>query len=651
MSKITYWMMFISILIVLALSVTACANQEATEPAATPSPADGTEEVIAPATEEPTATPEPTPTATPEPKTLVVCQGREPETLYMYGGASSAAQQVFEAIYDGPIDQRSYDYQPIILEKLPDFEEGDALLEPVTVQAGDLVVDSDGNYVELTEGTVVHPAACYADDCAVEFDGAPLEMDRMVAIFKIKEGVSWSDGAPVTADDSVYSWEVNSDPATPFGRYIINRSASYEAIDARTVMWTGLPGYIDNLYYENFWTPLPRHLLQDELGYEAGDLLEAEESAVTPLGWGAFAIQEWIPGDHITLTPNPHYFRADEGLPYIDTLIFRFVENPDVAVAQLVSGECDIVTSDAGIGDQTDLLLQMAEENLAVPSFAASTVWEYVNFGINPAEDYERPDFFGDVRMRHAIAHCLNRQQVVDVLLYGHSVVPDTYIPPQHPLHATDILTTYPFDPERGQVLLEEIGWVDIDEDGVREAQDIEGIRDGTELAFTWLSTTDAMRVQYMELFQADLARCGIAVNLEYQPPTEYFADGPDGPIFGRRFDLSSYAWMSSAEPDCSLYTTEMIPTANRSWSGQNYTGFSDVAYDRACRQARQALAGAEAYTESYHTTQRIFTEQLPAMPLFMHVRVAATRPNVVGFMLDPTERSGLWNIEAIDLE
>ena len=651
MSKIKCLMICMGVLIGLTLSVTACSNQGEIEPTATPPPVDRSEGASALATEEPTATPEPTPTATPEPKTLIVCQGREPETLYMYGGATSAAQQVFEAIYDGPIDHRSYGYQPVILEKLPDFEEGDALLEPVTVQAGDLVVDSDGNYVELTEGTVVHPAGCYADECSVEFDGAPLEMDRMVAIFKIKEGVSWSDGTPVTADDSVYSWEVNADPATPFGRYTINRSASYEAIDTRTVMWTGLPGYIDNLYYENFWTPLPRHLLQDELGYDAGDLLEAEESTVTPLGWGAFAIQEWIPGDHITLTPNPHYFRADEGLPYIDTLIFRFVENPDVAVAQLVSGECDIVTSDTGIGNQTDLLLQMAEENLVVPAFTPSTVWEYVNFGIEPAEDYERPDFFGDVRMRRAIAHCLNRQQVADLLLYGHSVVPDTYIPPQHPLHATDILTTYPFAPERGQALLEEIGWIDIDEDGVREAQDIEGIRDGTELAFTWLSTTDAMRVQYTELFQADLARCGIAANLEYQPPTEYFADGPDGPIFGRRFDLSSYAWMSSAEPDCSLYTTEMIPTANRGWSGQNYTGFSDAAYDRACRRARQALAGTEAHSESYHTTQRIFTEQLPAVPLFMHLRVAATRPNVVGFMLDPTERSGLWNIEAIDLE
>ena len=185
----------------------------------------------------------------------------------------------------------------------------------------------------------------------------------------------------------------------------------------------------------------------------------------------------------------------------------------------------------------------------------------------------------------------------------------------------------------------------------MREAQEIEGIRDGTELAFTWLSTTDAMRVQYAELFQEDLAMCGIAATLEYQPPTEYFADGPTGPIFGRRFDMSSYAWMSSTEPDCSLYTTEMIPTADGGWSGQNYTGFSNPIYDAACVRARQALAGTEAYVEGYRTTERVFADQLPAVPLFMHVRVAATRPNVVGFMLNPTERSGLWNIEAIDLE
>ena len=114
MSKIKYLILCMGVLIGLTLSVTACSYQEGTEPAVTPSPTEGGSAQV---TEEPTATPEPTLTATPKPKTLVVCQGREPETLYMYGGATSAAQQLFEAIYDGPIDYRSYDHQPIILEK------------------------------------------------------------------------------------------------------------------------------------------------------------------------------------------------------------------------------------------------------------------------------------------------------------------------------------------------------------------------------------------------------------------------------------------------------------------------------------------------------------------------------------------------------
>ena len=83
--------------------------------------------------------------------------------------------------------------------------------------------------------------------------------------------------------------------------------------------------------------------------------------------------------------------------------------------------------------------------------------------------------------------------------------------------------------------LLEEVGWVDADGDGVREAAGVEGIADGTLLEFKWQSTTATMRIQYMQIFQQNLADCGIKVNLENMAAGEYFADGPDGPVFGRQ--------------------------------------------------------------------------------------------------------------------
>ncbi len=591
-------------------------------------------------------TPEPTPKG---PKTLVVCQGQEPDTLYAYGGSMLAASHIQEAIYDGPIDTRTYSYQAVILEKLPSLNDGDAVVNAVSVQAGDMVVGDDGEPVELANGVKVRPAGCRSAECAVEFDGTPIKMDQMVVTFKLKPGIKWSDGEPLTADDSVYAFELNADPDTPVSKFTIDRTASYEAVDDVTAVWTGLPGYIDSVYFSNFWSPKPRHLWQEKLGYTAADLLEAEESSRMPMGWGAFVIKEWVPGDHITVEKNPLYFRASEGLPYVDTVIYRFVPDSNSAVAQLISGECDIVTQDASLEDQAELLLKLEESGVVKPIFITGTVWEHVDFGINPVPEYDRPDFFEDLRMRQAFAYCLDRQAVVDTILYGRSIVISTYIPPEHPLYA-DGLTEYPYDPEKGKALLEEMGWKDSDGDGVREAKGVEGIPDGTKLEFKWGSTTAAMRVQYMQLFQQNLADCGFKVNLDNMASSQWFADGPDGPLFGRRFDVGSFAWLTGVEPSCSLYLSSEIPSAENGWAGQNNPGFINADFDKACKRAITALPGTEDYIEGHKEAQRIFSEQLPVVPLFLRLKLAATRPEVKGFIMDPTHNSEMWNIEAFDL-
>ena len=221
-----------------------------------------------------------------------------------------------------------------------------------------------------------------------------------------------------------------------------------------------------------------------------------------------------------------------------------------------------------------------------------------------------------------------------------------------HPLYA-DGLTSWPYDPEAGMALLEEAGWVDSDGDGVREASGVEGVPDGTLLEFKWQSTTASMRVQYMQIFQQNLVECGIKVNLENLPASEYFADGPEGPLFGRRFDLGSFAWLTGVEPPCELYLglDSYIPSEDNGWAGQNNPGFDYDPYDEQCLRAITALPGTDDYIEGHKESQRIFSEQLPVVPLFLRIKLAATRPEVKGFVMDPTENSEMWNIETLDLD
>ena len=599
-----------------------------------------------------TVTPEP---AVEEEKVLVVCQGQEPDTLNIHGGSMLAAAHIWQAIYGhsawGGGDQRSYAYQPIILEKLPSLADGDAILQAATASEGDTVINNDGDPVELAVGETIRPAGCKSGDCAIEYTGGDVEMDQMAVTYQILPGILWSDGEPMTAFDSVYAWGVHEDPDTPATKFLHDRTISYEALDDLTNVWTGIPGYLDSTYFLNFHGPLPEHVYSQ---YTAAEQLEAEETSRTPMGIGPFIITEWVAGSHITTVKNPNYFRADEGLPKVDKVIFRFVgEEPNPVIAATVAGECDIMTQDTHADDQTDLIVQLEIEGEVTGHFVTGTVWEHVDFGIFPVESYVRPDFFSDVRFRQAFAQCLDRQSVIDAVLFGKSVILNSYIPEQHPLYNPDV-KVWPYDVDAATALLEEVGWVDADGDGFREAAGVAGVPDGTALAFKWQSTTAELRVNYMQIFKEQVALCGIDLTIENLPAGEYFADGPEGPLFGRHFDVGSFAWLTGVEPPCDLYITSETPgpveEGFSGWGALNDTGFSDAEYDIACLAAIQSLPGTPEYFENHLKAQLIWAEKLPVVPLFPRIKLAVTRPEVVGFIMDPTENSEMWNIEEFDL-
>ncbi len=600
-----------------------------------------------------TATPSPSPMPTPvplEPKVLTVCLVGEPDTLYLYGGSRLAATwHVMESLYDGPIDHLNYAYQPVILQKLPGIADGDAVVRAVRVQEGDRVVDAAGEVVELAEGVRVRPIGCYAEECAVEFEGEPLVMEKMEVVFLLREDVVWADGEPLTAADSAFAFQVASDPITPGSHYLVERTTIYHALGKWRVEWVGLPGFIDPTYFLTFFAPLPRHQLE---GRSPAALLEADATRRYPLGWGPFVVEEWVLGDHITLSRNPHYFRAAEGLPYLDQVVFRFTSDASEVVARLLSGECDvgIGTHDADFEPFMLLLVRAEQHGLLKVISATNSGWEHIDFGIVPASDYRRADFFGDVRVRQAVIQCIDRQAIVDEVTYGRSVVPDSYLPPGHPLYAGDHLMHWGYDPAAGRALLEEAGWLDEDEDGVREARRIQGIRTGTPFEVTLLMSSDSPASQQAaRIVKAHLADCGIRVNLETQPSWEFFAGGPEGLFFGRRFDMAETAWWFDVTPLCGHYVSSEIPGKGR-WYGDNATGYSNPDYDATCQAALQALPGSPEYEEYHKQAQVIFSEELPAIPLFMWLRIAVARPNVLNFTLDSTARSELWNIEKIML-
>lgn len=607
--------------------------------------------------ETPTVEASPLSSPTPTPRSLTVCLGEEPNTLYPYGSLNAAARSVLSAIYDGPMDVVEYEYEPIILEKIPNLEDGDVQLSPIIVEAGDLIVSANGDLVNLRAGTLLRPSGCRADDCIVEYDGtSAIEMEQMVVTFTMLEGLMWSDGEPLTANDSIFSFELASNDDTPVSKFLVDRTQTYEAADDVTTQWWGVPGFIDPDYHTNFWMPLPAHAWSEQT---PADLLKLDVSSRLPLGWGPYILQEWKTGESIHLIKNLNYFRAGSGLPNFDELTFLLMPDTNAALTALVDGTCDVLDPSVRLDGQVGLLQQMEVDKQAKLFTAQTMTMEWLGIGIAPASydngysvtsQNDRPDLFGDERTRQALALCLDRQKVVDTVLFGLSQVPDSYLPSDHPLHNGNI-QSYAFNPQAGSEILEQVGWLDNDNNPStpRQSLGVTNVPGGTSLILNYYTSSATQRHQVAEILAQSLAECGIGLNAVYYSASDFYAQGPQGPLFGRQFDLAEYAiGVNSLEPQCGWFTTSQIPTTANNWVGTNVSGYSNPAFDTACQKALQSLPGEPGYT-AHQQAQAIFSAELPSIPLYLRLKVAAARPDFCGFTLDPSSSSSLADIETFD--
>lgn len=601
------------------------------------------------------------PTLEPPPSTLVVCLGQEPESLYrygpeyLYGDTGRAAESVLQAIYDGPIDVRGYQHAPVILEQLPSLEQSDARLLEVQVDEGDLFFDPDALLPgTLERGDRYLPSGCHSGECIRTYSGGPVSMDQLQVDFRLLPEVTWSDGEPVTAQDSVFAFELDQHVDTPSPKTLVDRTASYQALDERTARWTGIPGYIDSEYFSNFWSPLPAHQLNQ---FSAAELLTAPETTRTPLGWGAYIVEEWRTGNDILLRRNPEYFRAAEGLPAFDFLLFRFVSNNLGNIEQLLTSECDVLdetaTADALNVETIDsealaTLVDLRTAGRVQLATGAGAEMERLEFGIEPRPGTGLIPLFGDPRTRAGIAACIDRQGFLLEALLGLSEGPQSYLPASHPLA---IIPDSPleYDPTAALELLAEAGWIDHDADPATplRAQGVERVANGTELSFEFLTTPDGYHQRLAEQLQSDLSACGIRVELDFLPQEELFEPWPDGPAFGRQFQTVGWAWPSWVSPLCEMFAGQEIPSDGQPF-GINASGFSSPEYDAACLDLLLGLPESGAYAAAARSTQQIFADNLPAVPLFMRPRVIAFGANVCGFAIEPTAFSAIWNLEEI---
>jgi hypothetical protein len=169
-----------------------------------------------------------------------------------------------------------------------------------------------------------------------------------------------------------------------------------------------------------------------------------------------------------------------------------------------------------------------------------------------------------------------------------------------------------------GGALLDEIGWKDLDEDPStpRSARRRPRINSGTLLSLKLYTSQSALQKITAALIVEKLGACGVEVDWQVLSLAQLYQPGPEGVLFGRKFDLALVSWQQVNEPLCALYRGKAVPSKANFWVGTNLAGFSDPAFEAACADIEQGDGLAPAY---------------PAAALLPHLSLWASRPGLAG--------------------
>jgi peptide/nickel transport system substrate-binding protein len=263
--------------------------------------------------------------------------------------------------------------------------------------------------------------------------------DGITYTFNLREGVLFSDGTPMTADDVIYSWtRAANDPdeiwtftLTALQRDENGQVQGITAPDANTIV----------VELAQPWSPFLSDVAMFNMSVISKAFAEGNEETLveSAMGTGPFALQEWKRGESLTLVKNPNYW--EEGLPLLDSVVVSVIPDDNARILQIQGGELDAMMD---VPSSRVPELQM-DPNLKVYQFP-STLTQYITMN-------NRNEPLNDVHARRALQHATDRQTLVDVVLFGVGV-PATSFMPKGALYWNDALTPYGYDIEAAKAEL-----------------------------------------------------------------------------------------------------------------------------------------------------------------------------------------------------
>ncbi len=436
-----------------------------------------------------------------------------------------------------------------------------------------------------------------------------ISKDNLTILFHLRKGVKWHDGAPFTANDVLYTYKVIVDPKTP-----TPYSGDFKEVKEAAV----IDEYTFKVIYKRPLAPgliswgtsvLPRHLLE-------GKDITKSPLIRKPVGTGPYVFKEWIAGDRVVLVANENYF---DGRPYINRKVIRVIQDSATMFLELKRNTIDSMNlTPLQFTKQTNYPAFKREFNqFRYLSFT------YVYLGYNLKHQY-----FKDKRVRQAISHAINKQEIVDGILLGQGVEATGPYKPDMWVYNGNV-KKYDYSKEKALGLLAEAGFQK-GPDGILR-------KDGKPFEFNiLLSQGNSVRIQSAEIIQRRLSEIGITVKIRVIEWASFINEFIDK----KNFEAVILGWtIPQSDPD--LF--DIWHSSKQGPKELNFISFENKEADELLVKARHTF-DKEERKKCYFRLQEILAEEQPYTFLFIPYATLAIQKRIKG--MEPAPAGIGYNID-----
>ncbi len=424
-----------------------------------------------------------------------------------------------------------------------------------------------------------------------DIENGGIATDGRSVTWKLKKGVQWHDGRPLTADDVVFNWEYAGDPATAATTIGDYKDAKVEKVDPLTVRvrFDKPTPFWSRMFVGSTGMIIPKHLFE---GYKGANSREAPGN-LKPVGTGPYRFVEFKPGDLVRGERNPDYHVPNR--PYFDAIEMKGGGDAvSAARAVIQTGEYDYGWN-MQVEDEILVRLEKAGNAKGRAEMVVSRAMEHIQ--LNNTDPWTEVDgersspktthpLLSDAAVRQALRLLVDRASV-EKYIYGRTgVATGNFL--NNPERYVSTNTNWEFNIDKANRLLDDDGWKR-GSDGIRA-------KDGKKLKFVFQTSINAPRQKTQAIVKQACQKAGIDVELKSITASVFFSSDVANPDTARKFyaDLQMFTTGTPSVPDPERFMQQFVSwevaSKDNKWQGMNSTRWRNEEYDKTFLAAQSEL-------------------------------------------------------------